>query len=998
MPVEDRNGMAYGGPEEVPMALSWSFPPFRLDPETGSLWRDDELVPLPPKPFAVLATLVAQAGHVVTKEALFNAAWPETAVTDGVLKGCIRQIRRALGEGAGADSCIATVYRRGYRFCMPVTPIEGSVSGAVPDGRPAAIAPLPSSLVMAAPPSTLVGRETALARLHQCWDEACQGRRQVVFITGEAGIGKTILVDTFVSQLAATGGVWGARGQCIEHYGAGEAYLPLLEALGQLGRGPHGPHLVSLLHQLAPTWLVHLPALVPTADYEAMQRRVGGATRERMLRELAEAMEALTAEQPLILILEDLHWSDGATLDWLAAVARRREAARLLVLGTYRPAEAVVQAHPVRQVTQELLLHGQGTELSLGLLAEPEVAAYLTQRFGAGARRESLARGLHRRTEGNPLFLVTVVDELVRRGVVRQEPTGWELVGGVEAAMVGVPESLRQLIDRQLAQLPPEAQQILEAAAVVGVEFTAAAVAAGVEQTVEQVEEWCTTWTRQGQFMHTRGLVEWPDGTATPGYRFHHALYREILYERVPVSRRTRWHQQIGRRLEAGYGPRAPEVAAELAEHFVRGRDYVQAVSYLRQAGEQAIARSAHREAVLCYEQALQALQHLPQTPETSAQAIDLHLALRTALIPLGDSAAIFGHMQAAEALAEQLGDPHRQGRIAAYWTRDLGLTGQPERAVVFGQRALTLIHEDVVLRMTAQLYLSYAYSFLGAYSAAVALLTEALGCLEALPPQARLGAALPAVVLRHSLASCLTQMGQFDEGIRYGEEAISIAELAGHSFSLYQAYRSLARLHLCQGTFDRAIPLLERTLALCHEADIPYGVPGTVFRLGWVYAQMGSPMEALPYLDEAAQLAESHRADEEHAMRLVLLGESYVCLGDLAAAVPLAHEALSLAQERQERGFEAYALRLLGDLATQGVTPDLAAAARYYQQAIELTQELGMRPLQAHSHFGLGTLHSRRGQRTPAITALSTAVDLYRAMAMTFWLPQAEAALVQLR
>ena len=232
---------------------------------------------------------------------------------------------------------------------------------------------------MAASPSGLVGREAELAQLQRYWAQARQGRRQVVFITGEAGIGKTTLVDSFVSQMAATEVVWNARGQCIEHYGAGEAYLPLLEALGQLGRGPDGAHLVALLHQSAPTWLVHLPALVPAADYEAVQARAGGTTRERMLRELAEAVEALTAEQPLILILEDLHWSDGATLDWLAAVARRREAARLLVVGTYRPAEAVVQAHPVRRMTQDLLLHGQGVELPLGLWAEAEVAAYLTQ-------------------------------------------------------------------------------------------------------------------------------------------------------------------------------------------------------------------------------------------------------------------------------------------------------------------------------------------------------------------------------------------------------------------------------------------------------------------------------------------------------------------------------------------------------------------------------------------------------------------------------------------
>jgi tetratricopeptide (TPR) repeat protein len=678
-------------------------------------------------------------------------------------------------------------------------------------------------------------------------------------------------------------------------------------------------------------------------------------------------------------------------------VARRRAAARLLVLGTYRPAEAVVQAHPVRRVTQELLLHGQGVELPLGSLAETEVAIYLTQRFGAGAHPAGLARRLHQRTEGNPLFLVTVVDELVRRGVIRQGPAGWALVGGVEAALGGVPESLRQFVEQQLEQLPPEAPQILEAASVVGLEFGAAAVAAGVEQGVEAVEDCTAALARRGQFVQTQGVVEWPDGTVMACYGFRHALYREILYERVPMGRRLRWHRQIGLRLEMGYGPRAREIAAELAEHFLRGRDYGQAVRYLAQAGEQAIARSAHREAVLRYEQALQALQHLPQTPETGTQAIDLHLALRTALIPLGDAAAIFTQMRAAEALAEQLGDLDRQGRIAAYWTRDFGLTGHPEQAVVCGQRALALIHQDVVLRMTAQLYLSYAYYFLGAYPAAVTLLTEALDSLGALPPRARLGAALPAVVLRHSLVQSLTELGRFDDGIRYGQEAVRIAEQAGHSFSLYQACRSLARLYLCRGAFSHAIPLLERTLTLCQEADLPYGVPGMVFRLGWAYAQAGRPTEARPYLDQAGQWAALHHTDEENAIRLVLLSESYACLGDFAAAMPLAHTALAMAQERQERGFQAYALRLLGALAAQGTAPDVAAAACYYQQSIGLAQALGMHPLLAHSYFGLGTLYSHLGQRAPATAMLSMAVELYRSMAMTFWLPQAKATLAPL-
>ena len=327
---------------------------------------------------------------------------------------------------------------------------------------------------------------------------------------------------------------WHSRGQCIEQHGVGEAYLPLLEALGRLGRAPQGSRLMSLLQQQAPSWLLHLPSLVSPEAFEALQRRAGSTTRERMLRELAEAIEVLTVEQPLVLVLEDLHWSDAATLDWLAYVARRREAARLLVLGTYRPVEAIVRQHPVHALTQELRLHGQATEVILSYLSAAAVATYLAQRFGDNALPAALTRVLHQRTNGNPLFLATVVDELVQREVVRHEPTGWTLVGTLDTAVRGVPASLQQLMEQQFAQLSPTEQVLLEAASVAGMEFVAAAVAAGMDVMVDTVEMQCAALARRGQFVQARGSVDWPDGTVTARYGFRHALYRDFLYERVP--------------------------------------------------------------------------------------------------------------------------------------------------------------------------------------------------------------------------------------------------------------------------------------------------------------------------------------------------------------------------------------------------------------------------------------------------------------------------------
>ncbi len=416
-------------------------------------------------------------------------------MSDAALTVCIGEIRRALGDTARTPQFLETVRGRGYRFCAPVRVAPATL------GWPAGGA-LPGPVRQ---PELLVGREAELAQLQQWWAETQQGVRHIVMVTGETGIGKTTLVDVFVAQVTATAEAWLGQGQCIEQYGTGEAYLPLLEALGHVEQGPEGARLVELLRQQAPSWLLQMPSLVPEGEYETLQRRGGGVTRERMLRELTEAVEVLTAVRPLLLVLEDLHWSDAATLDWLAYIARRRQAARLLVLGTYRPMEAMVHGHSVYPVTQDLLLHGQGAKLVVGYLPVTAVRMYVAQRFGMPSLPEGLAEILHQRTSGNPLFLVTVVDELVRQGVVRKGPEGWTLNGGLAAVAGLVPERLRQLIERQGAQLPPAEQRLLEAASVVGVEFTTVTVAAGLGSDGDEVEEGCARLARREQFLRAAG-------------------------------------------------------------------------------------------------------------------------------------------------------------------------------------------------------------------------------------------------------------------------------------------------------------------------------------------------------------------------------------------------------------------------------------------------------------------------------------------------------------
>ena len=384
------------------------FASFRLDAVNACLWRGTKTIRLTPKAFAVLQYLVERPGELVTKEALLEAVWPATVVGDAVLKVCVREIRKALGDPAGAPRYIATVHRLGYRFIAGVADAAADRRGG--GDEPAALAPADPALTRRARSEGaghLVGRDRALDRLQMWLDAAWRGRRQVAFLTGEAGIGKTAVVDAFLERVAADPRVWIAQGQCVETYGTSEPYLPVLDALAQLCRGSAADQLVPLLRRHAPTWLVQMPWLLDAGDRDTLQRELIGATRERMLREMAELVEALTADAPLVLVLEDLHWSDAATIDLLSLIARRREPARLLLIATYRPVEATLTESPVRELTRELETRGRAQGLSLALLGAPAVADYLRERFPDSAFPGELAHVIHARTEGNPLFMVT---------------------------------------------------------------------------------------------------------------------------------------------------------------------------------------------------------------------------------------------------------------------------------------------------------------------------------------------------------------------------------------------------------------------------------------------------------------------------------------------------------------------------------------------------------------------------------------------------------------
>jgi tetratricopeptide (TPR) repeat protein len=498
---------------------------------------------------------------------------------------------------------------------------------------------------------------------------------------------------------------------------------------------------------------------------------------------------------------------------------------------------------------------------------------------------------------------------------------------------------------------------------------------------------------QRAEFLYERSLF--PE----LAYTFKHALTHEVAYGSLQPEQRRALHARIIGAIEMFYADRLAEQVERLAHHALRGEVWDKALAYCRQAGEKALARSAHCEAVEYFEEALSALPHLPEDRDTRAQAIDLRLALRSALYPSSDSGRILAALGEAESLAAALDDPRRLGQVSLFLSDHFRRRGAYDQAIASAQRTLAFAtaRGETVLHALANQRLGLSSWAQGGYRRAIDCLGQTLASLEGARRCERFGQGfLPAVVSRAYLAACHAELGTFAEGRALNDEGLRIAEAVDHPGSLMLASWGVGLLALRQGDLRRALPRLERAMSICQDADLPLFFPRMAWALGAAYALGGRVADTVPLLTQALeQPTFTDRVDNQALCRLSL-GEAKMLAGHLEEAQALAEGALAHAREHQERGHQAYTLRLLGEIAAHRDPPEVEPAEEHYRQALALADELGMRPLVAHCHRGLGTLYATIGQWEQARAELSTAIELYRTMDMTFWLPQVEAALAQ--
>jgi predicted ATPase/DNA-binding winged helix-turn-helix (wHTH) protein len=586
------------------------FPPFRLDTRNQCLWRigkmqREERILVTPKTFAVLEYLVEHAGRLVTHEELLARVWPNSVVEPQAVKKRILDVRHALGDRPQKPQFIETVPKRGYRFIGHIS--KHTASSPAAPGREER--------------GTLVGRNGALTELHGGLQQATRGERHIVFITGEAGIGKTALADEFRRQSLSTApSLRMATGQCVEGYGGKEPYYPMLDALGRLCAGPQAESIVGILAAQAPTWLVQFPALLKREHREMLQREILGTTRERMLREICEALERITAECPLLLVFEDLQWVDHSTVDLISALARRQGPAHLMLIGTCRPLDPEPRDHPLKALKHDLLVHRLCHELALPPLSEADVGQYLAVHSPGTSLPPGLSALLHRHSEGNPLFMVAALDHMTKRALICRENGSWQLQVPLAQIDLAVPDDLRRMIEAQIERLSPEEQRVLELASIAGASFSATVINSVADFEPQMLEDVCEDLSRRHRIVRRATTQHFPDGAISERYEFVHALYRQVLYDRLTPSCRARLHRSIGERLAALHPELTDEVVPELAHHFEAAGDWPRAIEYLRLAADIARRRFAHSQADSLLQRALELVSRLPEAPEAVLQ------------------------------------------------------------------------------------------------------------------------------------------------------------------------------------------------------------------------------------------------------------------------------------------------------------------------------------------------------------------------------------------
>lgn len=993
--------------------MFYEFPPFRLDPANQCLLQkgssgNDVRIQLPPKAFSVLQLLIDNANRLVTHDELMEKVWPDVFVQPEVLASHIRDLRAALGDDARKPKFIETLARRGYRFIAKVgtnSAVAAQDAIDLANGR-------------------LVGRESPLSKLQQCYRAANVGQRQLVFVTGEPGIGKTALCLEFLRRIRGVDQPpYAAWGQCIEGYGVQEPYSPILKAIGELCKR-NGEPVVRVLKAKARTCILQFSDLLSPNERAALELDVRGATGGRMLREVLDGLEALSESRPLILVLDDLQWVDRATVDVISEFARRQQSARILVIGTLRPLEALLNENPIKMLKDELLAHRLCSEINLAGLTKSDIAEYLDQLSTGSDLRNGLAELFYRRSEGNPLFMVAALEHSFEQRLLFEEGGQLHLRTPLDQLDLDIPQSLRSMIEAQINRLSAEEKRVLEAASVAGAVFSPKSIAAASEQAAERVEDSCHDLARRNQIIRTAGMQQLANGTTLALYEFVHVLYRDVLYERQPPGRRSTRHHVIGNQLESLHECHTDEIAAELALHFEQASDWGRTVKYLRLAAENSERRYAHREAISLLLRALELVSSIPaeQKRDAELQILDRLAMIYVASLDsrcveayqrLAETASAFGLLEmSAQALLNladclswddadgclkvakrasevitNLSDSLMQARMQMscdFWRIWAG--GWSSKAANQVRQTFREIRHRCERTVLAPQLIEYGMIQWASseYGESYECVSEGLAALSE-----SLGGQNPYLSIAYQKAQfylprALFFHGELGKALQAVNASIELADKNGDSFPAQMLRLSRAWIHFHAMDFREVVALSEPMEDAARRFGGSYLIRLSLLLSGSAHVALGNYERALEKLMTAQEEMNTHTIVLDWCFRLPLhaaLAELWLSTGALTKAREEASRYLGLALSTEDYTYRAFAAEVSARVAL--AEGDLNAADDFISQAVRVIEEREVPLASWHVHVTAAAVYKstcknilRRKHRDAARVAIHLLAD----------------------
>ncbi|HUF92344.1 MAG TPA: adenylate/guanylate cyclase domain-containing protein [Candidatus Limnocylindria bacterium] len=823
--------------------------------------------------------------------------------------------------------------------------------------------------------SRMLGRSAELATLQEAALRTALGRGQVVTIAGDPGIGKSRLLWEFAHSPATQG--WRALEANGVSYGAATPYLPLRELLTAYFEIDDADEPRRVREKVTGTLVALDPGLAPAAaavlaignlptEDPAWEALLPVEVRQRIFKAVKDLLLAESRRQPLLLVFENLHWFDSETESLLDSLMAGTAEAAVLIVITSRP-----------EYRHEWPEGAPVTALRLDPLTRETAQALLDGLLGGDPALQPLKTRLIAHTDGNPFFLEESVQALVETGVLTGVRGDHHL--GVPDAAIRIADRVQSVVAARIDRLPPAGKHLLQTAAVIGLDVPVALLEAVSTLPAAELAPELVALEDAG-FLRTSRLF--PD----IAYSFKHALTQDVAYGGLLKDHRRALHAAVVTALESLAFERLAEQVERLAFHATRAERWAQAVTYLREAAEHASARSANKEAVAFFEEALGALQHLPETAETLALAIDLRLDMRPALLQLGRLDAIVALSKDAETVAERLGDEARLARVYSYLINYHYLRGEQETAMEYGTRCLAMAERtgDRGLATLVRRYVGHSLHARGESARAA----EVFGTLAGTEIETSTTSTVAAWAWR---AFALADLGDFDGADAAADRARAVAEMSRHPYSEAIAWSLTGLVWAARGQFERAVPALTRAVTICRDAGLAVWQPIPSSVLGLCLARLKRADDGLPLLEEAVRQSDDLGVRAYVARWTAHLGEALLLAGHPRRAAGAAERAIELAMRHGERGNEAEARLLRGALAARPEALDVATAVEEYEHALTIAERLDMRPLQARAHLALGRLHRLVHHNEQAEDHIARAIVLFSGMGMRSWLEQAE-------